>query len=78
MKKMTISIHLETAKKAEVIAGSLIPELRKNIPHTQIDLEIERDNIILTIKAHQTNTLRAACNSYIRWIQTALSVHDVV
>lgn len=76
MKKAILTLNFDSPKKAQIIAGSLLPELQKNIPHTNIDMTIEEHMIILTIKAKQTTTLRAACNSYIRWIQTAVSVQN--
>ncbi|MFO8078226.1 MAG: KEOPS complex subunit Pcc1 [Thermoplasmatota archaeon] len=76
MKKATLSLEFDSPQKAQIIAGSLLPELQKNIPHTTINMNIEENMIILSIQAEQTNTLRAACNSYIRWIQTAVSVQN--
>jgi len=78
MKKTTITFHFNSPQRAEIIAHSLIPELKKNIPHTTIEMKKDRTTLTLTIKANQTNSLRAACNSYIRWIQTALSVHKKI
>ena len=78
MKKATFSLTFDSPQKAEIIAGSLLPEIQKNIPHTTIDMKIEENKMILTIHAEQTNTLRAACNSYIRWIQTAVSIQDTL
>ncbi len=78
MKEVTLSIHFDSPDEARVIAESLNPELLKNIPHTHINMVINEKTLRLSIAARQTSTLRAACNSYIRWIQTALSVHNVI
>jgi len=49
-------------KYAEVIAGSLSPELGEKIPRTSISVKRDGDD---------HNALRAALNSYIRWMNVA-------
>jgi tRNA threonylcarbamoyladenosine modification (KEOPS) complex Pcc1 subunit len=78
MKQITISITFDSNKQASIIASSLKPEVIDTIPHTLISIITEENILNLTIKAEQTNTLRAACNSYLRWIQTALSINEIV
>jgi len=76
MKKITITIEFDTVSQASVIASALRPEIDDTIPHSEISIEADDITLILTIAAKQTSTLRAACNSYLRWIQTALSVQQ--
>ena len=56
---------------AEVIAGSLSPELGEKIPRTEISVERRGNEIIVRIEAEDQNALRAALNSYIRWMNVA-------
>jgi len=56
---------------AEVIAGSLSPELGEKIPRTAISVERRGNEIIVRIEAEDQNALRAALNSYIRWMNVA-------
>jgi tRNA threonylcarbamoyladenosine modification (KEOPS) complex Pcc1 subunit len=58
-------------KYAEVIAGSLSPELGEKIPRTSISVKRDGDELSVTIEADDHNALRAALNSYIRWMNVA-------
>lgn len=76
-KKINITIFCESEEEARIISGSLEPEIQKDIPETKISLEQKNNEIKISIQAIQTNILRAACNSYMRWIETALSISDI-
>jgi tRNA threonylcarbamoyladenosine modification (KEOPS) complex Pcc1 subunit len=78
MKQITITIDFDTNNQASIIASALRPEIVTTIPHTKATITTKDSILILNIEAKQTSTLRAACNSYLRWIQTALSVHNIV
>jgi tRNA threonylcarbamoyladenosine modification (KEOPS) complex Pcc1 subunit len=78
MKSIKISLKLETSKDADVITKSLSPEIKKPIPNTKVEMNVQKNNVTLIIKSNQINTLRAASNSFMRWIQTALSVSNVI
>jgi tRNA threonylcarbamoyladenosine modification (KEOPS) complex Pcc1 subunit len=56
---------------AEVIAGSLSPELGEKIPRTTISVKRNGDELLVRIEAEDQNALRAALNSYIRWMNVA-------
>lgn len=78
MKHITISLSFNTQTQAEIISSALKPEIKDNIPYTKVNISTEKNILKLSISAKQTNTLRAACNSYLRWIQTAISINDIV
>ena len=78
MKSIKISLKLDTSKDANIIAESLSPEIKKPIPNTNVKMMVIKNNVILIIESNQINTLRAASNSFLRWIQTAISVSDVI
>ena len=78
MKQITISLTFNSHLEAEIIASAIRPEIKDNIPHTKVTISTLNNDLILIIRAKQTNTLRAACNSYLRWIQTAISINDIV
>jgi len=63
---------------ARLVAGSLSPEITHKIPKSHIAITVEKKNLTLTIESGDVSSLRAACNSYLRWIQTALSVKQLV
>lgn len=62
---------LETAYR------SLKPELM-NTDRTSVELILEDDQLILSISAGDSTALRAAMNSYLRWLNEALDVVEKV
>lgn len=58
-------------RHAEVVHGALSPELGEKIPRTRISVTREGDEVIVSIEADDHNSLRAALNSYIRWMNVA-------
>jgi len=74
MPQARFSIHCASAQEANVVLTSLSPELQQGIPKTQIKLDHKKEILFLSIAAKDTSSLRAACNSYLRWIHTALEV----
>jgi KEOPS complex subunit Pcc1 len=56
---------------AHVIQGSLSPELGERIPRTIVRVEKREDEVVVKIEADDQNALRAALNSYIRWMNVA-------
>lgn len=78
MKKACFIFTFDSVKEAEIIAEALDPEIKNKIPKTKIEVSINDKSFILDIKAKDVSSLRAACNSYLRWINTALSVNNAV
>jgi tRNA threonylcarbamoyladenosine modification (KEOPS) complex Pcc1 subunit len=39
---------------------------------------VNKKTLEVTIESDDVSSLRASCNSYLRWIQTALSVKQLV
>ena len=65
-------------KTASIIAKALSPEISHKIPKSTVTVILDDAVLRLTIKADDVSSLRAACNSYLRWIQTALAVEELV
>jgi len=59
------------SEHAEVVAGALRPELSERIPRTSVSVERRGQEVKVTIEADDRNALRAALNSYIRWMNVA-------
>ena len=72
-----ITITFDEAQTASIIHSSLLPELSKNIPQTNINVNHSSRKLTLIISAQTTPVLRAAINSYSRWIQTAVQVQKI-
>lgn len=78
MANVRFVFDFDSIKEAEVVAESLNPEIRHKIPKTDIDISISKKTLLLNIEAKDVSSLRAACNSYLRWINTALNVTRTV
>lgn len=72
-----IKITFDQVQTASIIYATLLPELSKNIPQTTIEVTQLDRTLTLTISAQTTPVLRAAINSYSRWIQTAVQVQKI-
>lgn len=68
----------DSDEEARVVAESLIPEVKQKIPKTNIEISVFKNKFFIEIEAKDISSLRAACNSYLRWINTALSVKKTV
>ena len=78
MKKVCFVLDFENLDDARVVYDSLNPEIKHKIPKTRIKVKFEETVLKIDIEANDISSLRAACNSYLRWINTALSVKKTV
>jgi len=72
------SFSFRSEDDASVIVGSLFPEVQQVLPKSHVTLENTGSVVHLRITTQDVSALRAACNSYLRWIQTALQVKQLV
>ncbi|HEB37707.1 MAG TPA: hypothetical protein ENI14_03500 [Thermoplasmatales archaeon] len=77
MRAAVIEIEFERKKDLDVIFRSIEPEVKKRIPKTKVGINRTDNKMILRIESEDTSSLRAACNSFLRWIETARSVRDI-
>jgi tRNA threonylcarbamoyladenosine modification (KEOPS) complex Pcc1 subunit len=78
MKKVCFVLDFEDLGDARVVYNSLTPEVKHKIPKTKVNVKLEETVLKLDIETNDLSALRAACNSYLRWINTALSVKKTV
>jgi len=71
-------IPFNSEEEAKIILKSISPEIKKKISNTEVDLKSSGNIVFLVIKSKNTSSLRAACNSYLRWINTAHSINNVI
>lgn len=76
MRKAYIEIEFDSEEDLEIIFKSVEPEARKKIPRTAVGMRKAGNKMILEISSDDTSSLRAACNSFLRWIETARSVRE--
>jgi len=78
MKKASFIFVFDSEKEAKIVAESLNPEIKHKIPKTEIEISLSGKTFSLEIEATDVSSLRAACNSYLRWINTAINVRKTV
>ena len=67
-----------TPKMTDIIIQSLSPELNRQSLRVEIELKGTPggDQVILAVKAQDVNALRAALNSYLRWIKCVIEINQ--
>ena len=78
MKSASFIFNFDTSDEARIISESLDPEIKYKIPKTKVKTTLSGKTFSIEIEAEDISTLRAACNSYLRWINTALNVKKTV
>ena len=74
MKQAKFVFIFDSVDDAKIVADSLKPEIRHKTPKTSVNLSLTGKKMSLTIDSSDISSLRAASNSYLRWINTAISV----
>ena len=75
MKNVNISIELNKSAR-KIVYLSLLPELGRTVPRTDVTVTETDIGITLSIDAEDSNALRAALNSYLRWINSIITTVD--
>ena len=76
--KARFLFHFPSSQDACVVAQSLSPEIQHKIPKSNVSFSVDKKTLKVTIESEDVRSLRAAVNSYLRWISTALSVKQIV
>jgi tRNA threonylcarbamoyladenosine modification (KEOPS) complex Pcc1 subunit len=65
-------------KMVDIIIQSLKPELNRTSFRAEVELNKTPggDEVILSVKAQDVNALRAALNSYLRWIKCIIEINE--
>jgi len=75
MRRATIVL---SGPEAVVVYQALRPETGRDVPKARVSMRSARNRLTLTIDADDTNALRAAVNSYLRWADVAARVRGEV
>ena len=78
MKRASFEFMFDSEKEAKIVLRSLNPEVKNKIPKTNVKISVSKKKLSLEIESDDVSSLRAACNSYLRWINTALAVKKTV
>ncbi len=66
-------------KEASIILNSLLPEIRNPATNrSKINLLIRNGELLMDIEAKDMTALRAALNSYLRWINMIIETLGVI
>ncbi len=77
--KASVCLPIKSKKQLAALVDALMPEIKKVIGvRSKASLETEGNMLIFQVEAQDTVALRAALNAYLRWINSALNVLDVV
>jgi tRNA threonylcarbamoyladenosine modification (KEOPS) complex Pcc1 subunit len=77
-KKSNYIFTFESNQKAKLIATAISPEVKHKIPKSNIIFKVDKNQLLLSIESNDISALRAASNSFLRWINTAINVNHIV
>jgi tRNA threonylcarbamoyladenosine modification (KEOPS) complex Pcc1 subunit len=77
MARGALTFTLDRPSQAEAIEAALLPEMAGDVPGSTLALHRQGSTLVLDIEAEDEGALRAAVNSYLRWVQAALEAHDL-
>ncbi len=66
-----------TGPGAPTVFGSISPEAGREIPRTRVHAALKGEEMVLEIEANDLPSLRAALNSYLRWIKIAEDMNQM-
>ena len=78
MKSAKFVFNFDSKEEARIIVEALEPEIKHKIPKTEVNVTLSDKTFTIEIITDDVSSLRAACNSYLRWINTALNVKKSV
>ena len=78
MKKAEFIFSFDSDDEARIVAESLNPEIKHKIPKTNAEVSLNNEIFLLKIEAKDISSLRAACNSYLKWINVVLTVKKII
>jgi tRNA threonylcarbamoyladenosine modification (KEOPS) complex Pcc1 subunit len=77
--KADVRLQFSSEKQIKALIDALTPEIKKHIgTRSQVALTRDTQFLVLSVKAKDTAALRAALNTYLRWINSALNVLETV
>lgn len=77
--KAVARLKFPSKKQLEIVFKALEPEVKKPITmRSRTALEKDDALLVLNVEARDTVALRAALNAYLRWINSILSVLEVL
>ena len=75
---MPCAVLTFSGDNAATVYGAISPEAGREIPRTKVSAELDGGNMVLRLQASDLPALRAALNSYLRWIKIAEDMNKAV
>jgi len=78
MKKIAV-VHLKfsSEKQVQVLLKALLPETRKTVTsRSKVSVEGEGRKLVVRVEAEDVSALRAALNSYLRWVALVRDTYE--
>ena len=66
--KATVNLNFPSEERLKIVLDALSPETRISSKRSKVQAEGEGNRLTLVFEATDTSALRAAINSYLRWI----------
>ena len=63
---------------AATVYGAISPEVGREIPRTKVTASLDGGRMVLRLQASDLSALRAAINSYLRWVKIAEDMNKAV
>jgi len=77
--KAIVRLKFPSEKHLQTAFSALEPETQKAATvRSRAGLSVTGDFLVLTVQASDTVALRAAMNSYLRWIESAMDVMELL
>jgi tRNA threonylcarbamoyladenosine modification (KEOPS) complex Pcc1 subunit len=77
--KAVVRLKFPSEKQLEIVFKALEPEVKKpTTMRSRTRLKKDGGLLVLNVEARDTVALRAALNAYLRWINSILSVLEVL
>ena len=77
--KATVRLKFSSDKQLTTLLNALMPEAGASVTRRSAVKLVKDDSfLLLTVEAEDTVALRSTLNAYLRWINSAINVIDVV
>ena len=61
-----------------MLANALKPEIHDEVSRSQMNVEEEKGELVISFEAEDVVALRAAINSYLRWAKLAIDTKEAI
>ena len=76
--KATIRLKTSSQKQIATLLDALTPEAKTTTRRVKVRLEKDGPFFVLAVEAEDTVALRSTLNAYLRWINSAVNVIELV